>query len=59
MQKKNLGNFYFFMKKKADYRTFFWDGQRSVTAAWATRTAGGPGWSCSPWSILQSIHSRD
>ena len=44
MQKKNIffGNFYFFTKK-ADFRTRFQNGQRSVTE---------PGPIPSPWSIV-------
>ena len=42
MQKKNLGNFYFFTKK-AGFCTCFRNGQRSVTE---------PGPTPSPWSIL-------
>ena len=44
MQKKKLGKFYF-LRKKGDFSDVFsaFYDQRSVTAAWATR---------SPWSIF-------
>ena len=38
-----FGKFFFPPEKKGHFRAIFRDGQRSVTAAWATR---------SPWSIF-------
>ena len=44
-KKKKFGNFYS-PQKKGHFRAIFRNGQRSVTAAWATH---------SPWSILLQV----
>ena len=48
-KKKKFGVIFFPPRKKGYFRAIFRDGQRSVTAAWATR---------SPWSISESDCAR-